>query len=596
MSSPDPSEWIGVVDDDGQIRDAFDAASPSRVLKSPPDTGPAAGTWCRCGLDGEGARIEEVLAAPGSALADLYALAARRGLAPLHPPAVMAEAARAVADPGTRDPALLDLGDLPFVTIDEVHSRDLDQALFIERRAGGYTVWYAIADPAWCVRPGTALFAEALRRGATYYLPGLVIPMLPRELSEGTVSLNPGVDRRALVFEVRLDGEGRVERTEIHRARVRSRVKTSYDAVQRYLDGDGPGGELADVRGRTAASLQLLAEVGRLRLALAEARNVVALRRTEISVSLAGARGLRFVAVADPRNDVERYNEQISLLCNIEGARFLHRGDIDGDGVEPIYRVHQAPSNERLDELADQIDALIRIHRLDEDRWGWRRGRGSLAAYLDALPVDGRYARLASSIHRQVMLTGGRSQFATAPGIHYGVGAEIYGRFTAPMREVVGIYEHQETWEKLSGAPAVQGGALREQVVEAANRARQTQRELDREVNRRVLDQLFGDDLRQPLEGRPRRRGTVLGISRSKVHVGLDDPPIDVKVYIYHLKRQLGDRVAQGRDRMTLRDPANGQRLRVVGDAVAVRTLDRDEERDRWRLELLPPDAADPRG
>ena len=506
----------------------------------------------------------------------------------------MAETAKIVADPGIDDPALIDLTDLPFVTIDEVHSRDLDQALFIERReagsvAPGYIVWYAIADPAWCVRPGTALFDEALRRGATYYLPGLVIPMLPRELSEDIVSLNPRVDRRALVFEVQLDADGRVDHTLIHRARVRSRIKTSYDAVQALYDGAEPGitSELRGISERVAESLRLLAEVGGLRLALAESRNVVALRRTEIAVSLAGHEGLRFVAMADPRHDVERYNEQISLLCNVEGARFLLQGDDADDGVEPIYRVHQSPSDERLDQLADQIAALVRIHRLDEDQWGWRRGRGSLAAYLKSLPESGPHARLASSIHRQVMMVGGRSQFAIVPGVHYGVGAEIYGRFTAPMREIVGVYEHKETWEKLAGGGASDDARLRDQVVEAANRSRQTQRELDREVNRRVLDQLFGDDLGMPLEDRPRRRGTVLGISRSKVHVGLDEPPIDIKVYIHHLQSQRGGRIAQGRDQMTLRDLSNGHQLQVVGQAVDVRALGRDTQRDRWRLELL---------
>ncbi|MEM7356423.1 MAG: RNB domain-containing ribonuclease [Acidobacteriota bacterium] len=580
------SVFIGRVGAAGQVEDAF-ADEPQRfaVAASVPR-----GAWGRFRLDDGTATLQGApLAPPGSALADLYALAARRRLTPLHPPAVMAETAAVVADPGIDDPALEDLTHLPFVTIDEVHSRDLDQALFIERQGDGFTVWYAIADPAWSIRPGTALFAEALRRGATYYLPGLVIPMLPKELSEDTVSLNPDVDRRAMVFEVILDADGRVEHTRIHRARVRSRVKTAYDLVQAYFDGTAPlaGADVAGV----AESLQLLAEVGQRRMALAEARDVVSLRRSEIAVSLAGHEGLRFVAMADPRNDVERYNEQISLLCNVEGARFLKRGDRHDDGVQPIYRVHDAPAPARLDELADQIAALVELRGLDADLWSWRRGRGSLADYLRALPESGPEARLARSIHRQAMLVGGRSQFATVPGIHYGVGAEVYGRFTAPMREIVGIFEHKETWEKLGLERAPSAGddeALREQIVAASNAARQTQRKLDREVNRRVLDQLFADDLRRDRDDRPRRRGTVMGVSRSKVHVSLDQPPVDVKVYIHHLKRQLGGRLGQGRDRMTLRRFEDGAEVHTVGDEVSLQVRDRDRQRDRWELEIHP--------
>lgn len=594
-SHPD-TDRIGRVDADGRVRDAFDESADPLDLEEPE----APGTWVLFQVHGGRAcRQGDVLAAPESALADLYGLAARRGLSPRYPSAVLEEAAAAVADPGTGDPGLLDLTHLPFVTIDEVHSRDLDQALFVERRDEGYRVWYAIADPAWCVRPGTALFAEALRRGATYYLPGLVIPMLPRELSEGSVSINPSVDRRSMVFEVNLDAAGRTSDFRIHRARVQSRVKTSYDAVQAFFDGQAPvpGGPLpgsappadADV---ISASLELLREVGTLRMELAESRHVIAFRRQEIAVSLAGKEGLRFVAMADPRNDVERYNEQISLLCNVVGARFLMEGDTDEDEVQPIYRVHDPPAPRRLAELADQIEALTGLRRLDAERWRWRPGRRNLADYLRSLPSSGPEARLARAVHRQAMLTGGRSLFSTAPGAHFGVGADVYGRFTAPMREVVGVFAHKETWEKLFGhreapPPWDDDEALRSQVIEAANQARDTQRKLDREVNGLVLDQLLGDDLKRDVAGRPRRRGTILGVSDSKVHVGLDDPPIDVKVYIHHLNQRTDERVGQGRDRMTLRRLSDGKVLQTVGDEVCLRVVGHAE--DRWELEILPP-------
>ncbi|MEM7586997.1 MAG: RNB domain-containing ribonuclease [Acidobacteriota bacterium] len=585
-----PNRFIGRVADRGQAEDAF--AESSRLWPLT-DERPA-GSWHLFELESGAARPDgETLAEPGSALADLYALAARRRLQPLHGAAVMRETAAVVADPGITDPTLRDLTELPFVTIDEVHSKDLDQAVYVERREGGTRVWYAIADPAWCVRPGSALFDEALARGATYYLPGLVIPMLPRELSEGIVSLNPGVDRRAMVFEVELDREGRVETTRIHRARVRSRVKTSYDAVQAFYDGaPPPGAEPAETGRLIAESLERLAEVGQQRLALAESRDIVAIRRQEVAVGLADHQGLRFIAMADPRLDVERYNEQISLLCNIEGARFLLRGDTSHDGIQPVFRLHDPPTKRRLAELAQQIEAIVRLRGLDEAPWRWRHGQQSLADYLRGLPENGPHVRVARSIHRQAMLVGGRSMFADVPGAHYGVGAEVYGRFTAPMREVVGIFAHQETWQKLglaqsiAGAPEVDGERLSQQVVEVANRSRQTQRELDKEVNRHVLDQLFGDDLKRAPDDRPWRQGTVLGISRSKVHVGLDDPPIDVKVYIHHLQKRQSQRIAQGRDGMTLRNLATGDPVNAVGDAVAVRVAERDAARDRWRLEL----------
>ena len=76
----------------------------------------------------------------------------------------------------------------------------------------------------------------------------------------------------------------------------------------------------------------------------------------------------------------------------------------------------------------------------------------------------------------------------------------------------------------------------------------------------------------------------MMGISRSKVHVTLDEPPIDVKVYIHDLRRRFGRRIGQGRDRVTLR--RDDVRLHTIGDEVELRVTGRDRERDRWVLEL----------
>src|SRR4029078_8753543 len=121
---------------------------------------------------------------------------------------------------------------LPFVTIDGPSSKDLDQAIHVAREGDGYVVRYALADAACFVRPGTAVFAEALARGASFYFPGLSIPMLPRPLSEGIISLNPDGPRRALTFEVHLGSRGEILRTQLVHSRVRSRKKLAFGDVQ----------------------------------------------------------------------------------------------------------------------------------------------------------------------------------------------------------------------------------------------------------------------------------------------------------------------------------------------------------------------------
>ena len=104
-------------------------------------------------------------------LALIHAILAREEIDLQHTDASLAEAQAALADPGLDDAALTDWSTLPFVTIDNSDSRDLDQALLIERESADYRVRYALADAAWYVRPGSALFAESLLRGASFYTP-----------------------------------------------------------------------------------------------------------------------------------------------------------------------------------------------------------------------------------------------------------------------------------------------------------------------------------------------------------------------------------------------------------------------------------------
>lgn len=486
------------------------------------------------------------------------------------------------ADSGIRRPGLEDLTALPFVTIDGPTSRDLDQAIYVARRGAGFEVWYALADAAHFVPSTSALFEESLQRGASYYFPGFSVPMLPRELSEGLVSLNPDVERRALVFVCELDAHGAVERTRVVRGRIRSRAKLTFGGVQELYDDEAKS-PLA--RQAYAESLALLRVVGEKRLELAEGADVVRYRRREIEIKAEGAAG--FVVLEAARLGVEAYNEQISVLVNREGGRLL--SESHDPRLQPVFRVHPAPDPEKLDALRALTRGLAQVHGLDAARFVLREGE-SLNALLRRLPgrdaAEGGTPRITRAIERQAVLVNMRSGFSTEPAKHFGVGAEVYARFSAPMREVVGIFLHKEMLELCGLTPPGDDAvdrALRERVVEAANRGRELQRKVNDQTNRLVLDQLLSPDLAQ--RERPARRGTVMGITASKIHVELDSPGMDVKVYVRDLGKQLGgvwlDLVHDGAAlvRRDTREP-----VCAVGDDVDVRVLSKDRGQDRWVL------------
>ena len=222
------------------------------------------------------------------------------------PEDVVADAHEAVAAPRLPE---ADETAVPFVTIDPPDSRDLDQALHLERRNGGFRVRYAIADVAAFVAPGGPMDLEAHARGQTFYAPDGNARLYPPEISEGAGSLLPDKTRPALVWTLDLDADGEGVATDVRRALVRSREKLDYAGVQRMLDA------------RTAGeSLSLLRDVGLLRQER-EARNGgIDLPIPDQEVE-AGPQGYELAWRAPL--PVEGWNAQISLLTGQAAADLM---------------------------------------------------------------------------------------------------------------------------------------------------------------------------------------------------------------------------------------------------------------------------------
>lgn len=527
------------------------------------------------------------LARANTARAELYRITWQQGADPAFSDAVEREVAHWLANPGVDDASLEDLEHLPFVTVDGPHTRDLDQALYLRAHASGtgYEVFYALADASYYVPASSALFAEALRRGASFYLPGLSVPMLPRKLSEHLISLNENEQRRALVVYVALDEQGTVREARFLRARMRSRAQLTFTDVQRLCDEPAQ----SPLRAQPfAESLLLLRTIGRLRMAQASMRGVVRYQREEHELTLANNDHAEFEVLAAARDESELWNEQLSLLCNREGARLLRASP--AAFVQPIYRVHPSPDPSRLARFASHLRALCALHGLDPLRFTWSPdGATPLADFLRGLPTEGPHAGVARAIHRQAILVNMRSNYATEAGPHHGVGAEAYARFSAPMRELVGIWVHKEALELLAGRSSFEDRddeAMRTRVIDAANRARATQRKLADLAHRVALDRLFASEVERAPDERPVRSAVVLGLANDKVHVQFDAPALDLKLYRGDLEARWGARCVVDDDAASLREAGTGRVLLREGDTLRLRLDALDPTRGRWVFAL----------
>ncbi|MGP3957718.1 RNB domain-containing ribonuclease [Nonomuraea sp. 3N208] len=318
-----------------------------------------------------------------------------------------------------------DLTDVPFVTIDPPGSMDLDQAVHLERLRTGYRVWYAIADVGAFVQPGGIIDAEARSRGETVYLPAGKVPLHPRVLSEGAASLLPGAPRPAAVWRIDLDTDGRTVGADVQRALVRSRERLDYAYVQAAVDTGTADGVLA-----------LLAEIGRLRLALERERGGVTLPTPQQEVVPAdGGYRLEFRLPLP----AEAWNAQISLLTGMAAAAMMLDAEIG------ILRVLPPP---RPDDLAK----VVRVARALGVPWPDGAGYGAVVHGLDP-----RNPQQAAFLHEsRVLLRGsGYASFDGAPPKEAGHAAVAapYAHVTAPLRRLVDRYATEVCLAIAAGEP-----------------------------------------------------------------------------------------------------------------------------------------------
>ena len=347
-----------------------------------------------------------------------------------------------------------ELVDLPFLTIDPPGSQDLDQAMHLERSGRGYRVRYAIADVGAYVRPAGAIDLEAHRRGETLYSPDTRTPLHPPVLSEGAASLLPGATRPAVLWTIDLDAEGEQTAVDVRRAMVRSTDRLDYAGVQEAVDA-----------GRADARLELLAEVGRLRIALEVERGGVSLPIPEQEiVADAGTFRLEYRSTLP----VESWNEQISLMTGMAAASLMLHGELG------VLRTLPQASNESLEQLRRAARAL------DVD---WPRDLSYAEVVHGLDPANPRHAALleeATSLLRGAGYTafdGGVPEHAT----HAAVAAE-YAHATAPLRRLVDRYV-SEVCLSLSAGDEVPGWvrsalpALPKEMAEADRRAHELERQ-----------------------------------------------------------------------------------------------------------------------
>ncbi|MCW2615465.1 MAG: ribonuclease [Frankiales bacterium] len=320
----------------------------------------------------------------------------------------------------------LDRTDLPMLTVDPPGSRDLDQAVHLERTGDGFRVWYAIADVAAFVTPGGALDAELAARGVTLYAPDERVPLHPPVLGEDAASLLPDQVRPALLWQLDLDPTGELVATGLQRALVRSRQRLDYAGVQAALDA-----------GTAEPVLELLREVGQLRQARARDRGAVDLPTPEQDVVLDGDGRPRLELRA--QLPCEGWNAQISLLTGIAAA-----GLMLGAGVGLLRTLPPAD--------VEAVEALRRSALALDVAWPDGASYGDVVSGLDpAVPTHAALLTLATRLLRGAGYTAFDGEPPAQP-LHSAV-ASAYAHCTAPLRRLADRHVGEVCLAAAAGTP-----------------------------------------------------------------------------------------------------------------------------------------------
>lgn len=381
-------------------------------------------------------RICKVLGQLGAPGVDILRIIHQYDLPQDFPPAVLAEATLV---PAAVTPAEIasreDWRMRAVYTIDPLTARDFDDAICITPLAGGaFELGVFIADVAHYVRAGSALDAEARRRGNSVYLVDRVIPMLPPSLSNGICSLNPDVDRLAHAVVLQFDAQGKRTAVRFAKTVIRSERRFTYDEAFTLLQAPAQPADPRDARFQ-----QHLREAWALASLLRRRRmehGSLDLEFPEVEVLL-GPDGvpseLRLVVYDESHQLIEEF----MLAANEAVAEHVknHRAG-------SIYRIHEDPDPAKLLEFRDLARA-----------YGHRAGDLTHRQELQKLIADIKQSPAERALSLALLKSLKRAAYSADPLGHFGLAKVNYTHFTSPIRRYSDLVVHR-ILEKLTTAPS----------------------------------------------------------------------------------------------------------------------------------------------
>ena len=309
-----------------------------------------------------------------------------------------------------------DLRNEVIFTIDGDDTKDIDDAISIEKNGENYKLGVHIADVSYYVKEGTEIYKEAYERGTSVYLADRVIPMLPHKLSNGICSLNPNVDRLAITCEMEITKDGKIISHDIYESVIKSNIQMTYKNVNKILNKE----EVPTGYEKYVEKLELAEELSKILRKEKESRGYLDFDAKEAKI-IVDDKGKAIDVVLREQGKGENLIEDFMIAANETVASHIFYL-----GYPSVYRVHEVPDDDKIKDFINQVSVLgIKVN----GKRDFSNPR-NLKIILDQLRDHEEFDILSNMLLRCMR----KAEYKDQNLGHYGLGSRCYTHFTSPIR------------------------------------------------------------------------------------------------------------------------------------------------------------------
>ncbi|MGM9645405.1 MAG: ribonuclease R [Eubacteriales bacterium] len=374
-------------------------------------------------------KITEVLGKADSQEANYKAILIKNGITTEFSDKALSEAEEASKEK-IKIAGRVDLRKENIFTIDGADAKDLDDAISLKKTKNGYVLGVHIADVSHYVKENTVLDSEAMARGTSVYFTDKVVPMLPVALSNGICSLNAGVNRYALSAIMTLDRYGNIEKTEIKRSVICSKVRGVYSELNDIIE-KGEKSEFYKKYEHVYDDFSKMLELYNILKTKSRRKGAIELEGEESKIIL-DETGHPTDIVKRERGESEKLIEQFMLCANEAVATYLNTLKLPC-----VYRVHEEPDPEKINSFA------VFASNLGVDTSPLHtKGPvtpAALSAVLESARREDCFDIVSSVLLRSLM----KARYSSVQKSHFGLATELYCHFTSPIRRYPDLTVHR---------------------------------------------------------------------------------------------------------------------------------------------------------